>query len=139
MKSTSFKTTLSILTLGVMGLAAGGAQAGWGDDRGFNHGPAFQQSRMFSQQINERQERQMERIQAGFRGGKLTMPEFRELMREQNEIRDMERHFSADGRIDAREYARLDRALDIASSNIKDENQDRQTRYGYNDNRPWHN
>jgi CRISPR/Cas system-associated endoribonuclease Cas2 len=139
MKSTSFKTTLSILALGVMGLATGGAQAGWGYDRGFNHGPDFNQSRMFSQQIDERQERQMERIQAGFHNGKLTRPEFRELMREQREIRHMERTFSADGRIDAREFARLDRALDEASRNIKDEKHDRQTRYGYNDYRPWHN
>lgn len=138
MKSTAFKTTLSLLTLGVMTLAAGGAQAGWGYDRGFDNGPAFKQSRMFSQQVNERQARQMERIQAGSRGGKLTKPEFRELMREQDGIRDMERHYSADGRIDAREYARLVRALDIASSNIRDENQDRQTRYGYNDNRSGH-
>jgi hypothetical protein len=143
MKSTAFKTPLSLLTLGVMTLAAGGAQAGWGYDREFDHGfdrgHAFNQSRMFSQQIDERQERQMERIQAGFHNGKLTRPEFRELMREQREIRHMERTFSADGRIDAREFARLDRALDEASRNIKDEKHDRQTRYGYNDYRPWHN
>ncbi|MEW6119044.1 MAG: hypothetical protein AB1593_03015 [Pseudomonadota bacterium] len=139
MNSTPFKKSLSILTLGIMGLAAGSAQAGWGDDHGYHHGPNPQMSRMFGEKINQRQEQQMERIQAGFRNGKLTQREYRELVQEQRHIREMERHFRADdGRIDLREYQKLDRALDIASRNIMEEKQDRQARGGYAYH-PWYN
>ncbi len=128
MKSTTFKHTLSILTLGVLGLAAGGAQADWG--RGFDRGgPDFQHGRVAEQQINARQAEQMERIQTGYRNGALTKIEFSELMREQNAIREMERRFLFDGRIDPREYARLDQALDVANHNIFDEKHDRQAQY----------
>ena len=68
----------------------------------------------------------MERIQAGKREGDLRRAEFRELLHEQREIRAMERYFSADGMIDAREFRRLDHALDIASRNIKAERRDDQ-------------
>lgn len=144
MKSLTLTKTLSILTLGVAALAAGHAQAGWGHDNNSGHGRAFEQSREFSQQINARQQRQMERIQTGRQTGKLTRYEFRELMREQNEIRGMVRHFLADGRIDRREFARIDRAQDIASRNIRDEKQDRQARNtyerpGYHGQSPWYN
>jgi uncharacterized membrane protein YebE (DUF533 family) len=76
----------------------------------------------------------MERIQAGMHSGNLTRFEFRELMHEQREIRAMDHYFRADGVIDAREFQRLDRALDIASHNIKQEKHDRQARYAYT---PW--
>lgn len=140
MKSNLMKKTLGVMALGALGLMAAGAQAGWdgtqvGWDRGDDYGQGhhrhdYQQSQMFSQQINARQDRQMERIQAGRREGNLRRAEFRELMYEQREIRAMERYFSADGVIDAREFKRLDRALDIASRNIRAEKQDdRQARY----------
>ncbi|HWR76037.1 MAG TPA: hypothetical protein VN283_02355 [Thiobacillus sp.] len=138
MKSTLMKKTLGILALGALGLMATGAQAGW--DRGgygYGHsGHAYQQSQMFSQQIDARQDRQMERIQAGKREGNLRRAEFRELMREQREIHAMERHFRADGVIDAREFKRLDHALDIASRNIQAEkHDDRQARNAYDPSR----
>lgn len=145
MNRTNFKLTLSAMALGLMSLAAGGAHADWGYDRGDRYGPGFQQSQDFSQTINARQDRQMGRIQAGFRNGALTRFEYRELMRQQAHIRDMERHFrSDDGKIDAREFQRLDHALDRASRNIRDEKMDHQARnghgdsYGY-DHRPWYN
>jgi hypothetical protein len=139
MKSTTFKHTLSILTLGLMGLAAGGAQAGWDHDRDHRHGPAFKQSQNFSQEVNARQEKQMQRIQAGFRSGALTQPEYRELMNQQANIREMERRFRMDdGKIDAREYQRLDHALDMAARNIRDEKTDRQARNNHSP-RPWYN
>ena len=145
MKSNLMKKTLGVLALGTLGLMATGAQAGWdgaqaGWDRG-DYGQGhnrhdYQQSQMFSQQINARQDRQMERIQAGRREGNLRRAEFRELMYEQREIRAMERYFSADGVIDAREFKHLDHALDIASRNIRAEKQDdRQTRYANEPNR----
>lgn len=99
---------------------------------------AYQQSRQFSQQINARQHRQRDRIEAGMRSGSLTRFEFRELMHAQRHIRAMEQHFLADGIIDPREYRRLDRALDSASRNIRSEKHDLQARnhHGYN---PWFN
>ncbi len=128
MKSTLIKQTLGLLALG---LAATGVQANW--DR---HDQAYerhvsQQSRFFAQQINARQDRQMERIEAGMRQGQLTRREYRRLMQEQHDIRAMERHFRDDGVIDAREYRRLERALDVASGNIRDEKHDRQARNAY--------
>jgi hypothetical protein len=140
MKSKLNKTFIALLTFGALGLAASSAQAGWDHHRyGPAHGfQAYKQSQLFEQQINARQSRQMERIQAGMRHGELTRFEFRKLMQEQHEIRAMEHHFAADGLIDAREFQRLDRALDIASRNIKLEKHDRQDRYAGH-RAPWHN
>jgi hypothetical protein len=140
MKSKLNKTFIALLTFGALGLAASGAQAGW-DHRGYGPGHAahaHKQSQFFMQQINARQDRQMERIHAGMRQGNLTRGEFRRLMQEQHDIRAMERHFRADGFIDVREFQRLDRALDIASHNIRLEKHDRQDRYAHN-RMPWHN
>jgi uncharacterized membrane protein YebE (DUF533 family) len=127
MKNTLLKTTLGMLALG---LIATGAQANWEHD-GYGSRQAYQQTQAFSQQINARQDRQMDRIRAGMRSGQITRVEFRELMQEQHHIRGMEQHFLADGRIDAREFQRLDRALDAADRNIRMEKHDRQARYGY--------
>ena len=132
MKSTLMKTTLGVMMLGTLALAATGAQADWNRD-GYGHtGRADQQSRMYGQQIDARQDRQMERIRAGMHGGRLTRVEFRELMHEQHRIRAMERHFHADGAIDARKFRRLDHAQDVASRHIRAEKQDRQERYADN-------
>jgi hypothetical protein len=128
MKSNLMKKTLGLLALG---LVATGAQANWDfHDRGYG-GRAYQQSRYFSEQIDARQERQMARIRAGVEQGRLTRAEFRMLKQEQREIRAMEHHFGADGRIDAREFRRLDHALDVASNNIRAEKHDRQARNAY--------
>lgn len=131
MKSTlMMKKTLGVLTLSILGLMATGAQAGWdrdGYDYGQGHrGHAYQQSQQFSQQVDARQDQQMERIQAGKREGDLRRAEFRELMREQREIRSLERRFRADGMIGAREFERLDHALDVANRNIRAERRDDQ-------------
>lgn len=130
MKTNLMKTILGALML--TGLAAGHAQADGG-----RHERAYfahnDRSHQHSQQINARQDRQMERIQAGKRSGKLTRMEFRELMHEQHNIRTMEHHFRADGVIDVREPQRLNRALDIAGRNIREERHDRQVRVAYGD------
>ena len=130
MKSNLMKKTLGLLALSTLGLMASGAQA---DEYRGGHGDrhAYQQSRLYSQQVNARQDRQMERIRGGMQDGRLTRAEFRELMEEQHKIRAMERHFRADGVIDAREFKRLDRALDVASRNIMAEKHDRQARSAY--------
>jgi len=138
MKSNLMKKTLGILALSTLGLMATGAQANWergGQAYGHGYGHAqilaYQQSQAFSQQINVRQDRQKQRIQAGIHQGNLTRAEFRELMQEQHSIRAMEQHFRADGLIDVREFKRLDRALDIADHNIRAEKHDRQARQAY--------
>jgi uncharacterized membrane protein YebE (DUF533 family) len=128
MKSTLLKNTLGLLALG---LIATGAQASW--DRGgpSHNGRAYQQSQVHSQQGDARQDKQMMRIKSGRRDGRLTRAEYRTLMREQNDIRAMERRFRADGVINAREFKRLDHALDVASRNIQAEKHDRQARNVY--------
>ncbi|OJW42236.1 MAG: hypothetical protein BGO60_13790 [Thiobacillus sp. 65-1059] len=127
MKNTLMKTALGILALG---LTATGAQAGWTHGRDGNR-HADQQTRAYSQQIDTRQQRQMERIESGLHGGLLSRAEFRELTHEQHAIRAMERRFRADGVIDAREFRRLSHALDLASHNIKTAKHDRQVRYAH--------
>lgn len=126
MKSILTKSGLGMLALG---LAGAGAQASW-DRGGYGHQEAYlqQQFRAHSQQIDARQDRQVARIRAAMQAGHLTHFEFRTLMDEQRQIRAVEQHFRADGRIDAREFQRLDRALDRASFNIRTETQDRQAR-----------
>lgn len=135
MKSNSMKVTLGALALTAgLGLTATSVRADWGQQqRAYSdHGNRYdQQSRHFQQQIHARQDRQMDRIQAGMRSGKLTRMEFRELMHEQRDIRAMEQHFRADGFMSAREFQRLDHALDRASRNIHEERHDRQMRYAY--------
>jgi CRISPR/Cas system-associated endoribonuclease Cas2 len=130
MKSTLMKKTLGLLALG---LIATGAQASWERHEYAYDRHAYQQSQRFSQQIDARQARQMERIMAGMHEGRLTRAEFRRLKQEQREIRAMEHHFLADGVIDSREFQRLERALDTASDNIRAEKHDRQARSPYGD------
>lgn len=142
MNSTTFKKSLSILALGVLGLAASGVHADWGRGEAYGYGhrdePRFA-APDFAAQVNARQARQMERIRAGFESGRLTRQEFRMLMREQRDIRNMEEHFLADNRIDPREFAQLDRALDVAGQNIREEKHDYQTQYRGYEPRPWYN
>jgi hypothetical protein len=94
----------------------------WGDKRddGRGRGPDREDS------VDARQQRQHERILQGMRSGALTPHEVHQLMRDQMEIRHMERRFLADGRIDRDEWQRLDKALDEASRNIREEKHDRQ-------------
>ena len=129
MKSNLMKKTFGILALSIMGLAATGAQAAW-DRGGQGHKQAYQQTKAYSQQINARQDRQMQRIRAAKREGNLTHRGFRALMQEQHDIRAMDQRFRADGVIDAREFKRIDRALDSAHRNIQATNHARHS-YGY--------
>lgn len=120
MKPSLIKTPLGILAAAVLALSAGVATAGW--HPGETH--------RYSREVDVRQDRQHERIRAGRHDGSLTRAEFRDLTREQREIRALERHFSADGMLDAREFRRLDRALDRASGNIRAARDDRERRGG---------
>jgi uncharacterized membrane protein YebE (DUF533 family) len=128
MKTALLKNTLGLIALG---LIATSAQASW--DRGGpgHHSRVYQQSKVHSQEVDARQDKQMMRIKSGRRDGDLTRAEYRTLMREQNDIRAMEHRFRGDGVIDAREFKRLDQALDVASRNIKAEKHDRQAHNAY--------
>lgn len=131
MKTTPIKTRLGMLILGGLSLMTTAAQANWDRNGHPQVRYAYQQSQAYSQQINTRQARQMDRIEAGKHNGSLTRHEVRDLIREQHEIQGMERHFRADGIIDAREFKRLDHALNQADRNIRAERHDRQARYAY--------
>lgn len=126
MKTSLMKKTFGILAISLCGLTATTVRADWNRD-GHGHNRASR-TKAYAQQINARQDRQMERIEAGRRAGRLTRPELRRLMQEQRNIRRMERHVRADGRIGRREFQRVDRALDIANRNIWAEQHDRQAR-----------
>ena len=96
------------------------------DDRhpGAHARPAPLASLHLQREINQRQEFQRERILAARERGQLTQREFRRLMADQREIRELERDFLADGRLSRHEYERLDRALDAARRDIRDEARD---------------
>jgi Spy/CpxP family protein refolding chaperone len=133
MKSTLLKQALGLLVASTIATATASAQA-HSDHGNDGHGSgAFQQSQAYSQQVNSRQRQQRNRIQAGMHAGRLSRAEFRELMHEQRRISAMEHSFQSDGYIDAWEFRRLERALNIASRNIRAEKHDRQARlaYGY--------
>lgn len=89
----------------------------WQHDR---HGVSAQLQR----EINQRQHQQRERILAARERGRLTPHEFRSLMATHRDIKQMERRFLADGRLDRREYQQLDRALDRAGHEIRREARD---------------
>lgn len=79
--------------------------------------------------IDARQDRQIARITDGLRSGALTPGEAQKLLREQQQIAQMERRYLADGRLDPMEWRRLDNELDEAGHNIRDEKNDRQNRW----------
>lgn len=95
-----------------------------------NH-PAFQESLRMMKEINDRQDQQHDRILDGFYDKRITMREFRRLMDQQRDIRNMERTFLADGFLTRFEYQKLDAALDNASRSIYKEAHDAQGRPGY--------
>lgn len=82
-------------------------------------------------QVDRWQERQMARIQEGIREGGLTHWEATWLLREQENIRDMERQFRADGRISAWECQVLEDALERAGRHIRQQTRDDDTRYNH--------
>lgn len=100
----------------------------------FNNHPAFQESLRMKSEINERQDRQLDRILNGFYDKKITLVEFRKLMDEQQAIRKTERSFLADGIMNRNEFQKLDAALDTANRNIfqqAHDDDDRKGRPGY--------
>lgn len=69
--------------------------------------------------VDRRQDRQRHRIREGWRSGELTRGEAKRLYRQHRSIAKMERRYTADGYLSAKEQRRLDRALDRASRQIR--------------------
>jgi Spy/CpxP family protein refolding chaperone len=97
----------------------------------FNHHPQFQENMRLTKEVNERQDKQMDRIRNGFYERRINPVELRKLMDEQRDIRQMERQFLSDGFMNRLEYQRLDTALDMASRHIFKEAHDAQVRPDY--------
>ena len=124
MKKTSISIALGVLALGFL---AGGAQANWAPAHA-PRGHAYEQSRAWIKETDRRLEQQAARIHRGLHAGDLTRREYRRLSAQHDDIRAMQRHFLADGRLNAQEFHQLDRALDAAHRDIVAERNDRQAR-----------
>ncbi|MBU1666155.1 MAG: hypothetical protein KKG92_12250 [Gammaproteobacteria bacterium] len=146
MKTANIAKNLSLIALAGLALAATSAQAhGWGghnpylpvvaqpapqhgDPRDF--GARFERDSAFrdDHNIDARQQQQMQRIRNGMAKGQISRHEARDLMREQREIERTQRYYLADGRLSRGEWISLDRMLDQASANIREEKHDRNWR-----------
>jgi hypothetical protein len=78
--------------------------------------------------IDDRQERQIERIRDGWRSGQLTRDEYQRLVDQQREIARLERILERDGRLSYSDRMRLTALQDAASRAIFWEKHDGQTR-----------
>ena len=148
MNTQHIKKTLAALALGSLSLMATGTQAenirinfGYGEngyanrDRDYDqphpHRMNYQQSQRFRQQIDARQERLLDRIQEAKHSGDLTRYEFRELMRDQRNLSDLERGFVADGLMDPREFHRLSDGLKQANRTLREKEHDHEASNSY--------
>lgn len=124
------KTIVQALGLAaLLGASAGAFAYGGADHRAFDNGaferhPAFRESLRLMQEVDERQDRQMDRILSGLYEKRITLPEFRRLMDRQRDIQRMQRQFLADGLLSRSEYRKLDAALNAASRGIHREAHD---------------
>ncbi len=78
--------------------------------------------------INERQERQQDRIEQGLKSGELTQREAARLERQEAKIAAEEKAFRSDGKLSKRERAKLQRDLNKTSRRIYRQKHDAQTR-----------
>lgn len=108
-----------------------GGFPGMGNAQTFPQHPAFQENLRLINEVNERQDTQVDRILKGFYDKRINPMEFRKLMDEQQAIRKMERNFLGDGMLSRHEFKKLDDALDSASRNIAREGHDAQGQHGW--------
>ena len=78
--------------------------------------------------VNQRQERQQDRIEQGIKSGELTVREAARLEREQGRTKAEEKAFRSDGKLSQRERAKLQRDLNKSSRRIHREKHDAQKR-----------
>jgi len=136
------RTMIAVATAGL--LASGAAMAGTSVTRDF--GAATVVPAQYSNQndhrwddrsvsINEREARIRARIQLGLNDGRLTGGEARRLYRELAAIEAKEHAYMADHRLDYRELAQLNHALDGLAANVRAQLRDDERRYSYSDRR----
>ena len=77
--------------------------------------------------LDQRQERQAERIRQGWQQGDLTRQEAGRLVQGQKRLRVMEHRAGSDGQVTARERARLQHQASVQSRHIYRQRHDRQT------------
>jgi len=80
--------------------------------------------------LDQRQERQMQRIQQGWQSGELTRREAAGLARGQQQLRRMEHRAKADGTVTSRERNRLQQQANVQSRHIYRQKHDGQSRRG---------
>lgn len=80
------------------------------------------------QRVDNRQERQAERIEDGVASGQITRREKLRLERQQRHINRMERRAEADGKVTLKEAVRIEKAQDRSSRTIRHARYDRQRR-----------
>ena len=68
--------------------------------------------------INQRQEKQRDRIRAGIRSGELAPKEAKRLRKQQKDIARLEQRFRADGRFSAKERKIIHNKLDASAKRI---------------------
>ncbi|MGQ0671375.1 MAG: hypothetical protein ACT4N2_00640 [Hyphomicrobium sp.] len=90
----------------------------------------------FADRIDDRQARQIQRIEQGYRSGSLTRSEYNDLIAQQREIASLERRLERDGRLTTYERYQLASMQNAASRNIFWQKHDREYRhddrgYGY--------
>ena len=88
--------------------------------------PAFAQTTS-TPRIDQRQENQERRIEQGVQSGQLNQREAARLEKGQARVQTMENRAAADGKVTAKERARIERAQDKQSRRIYREKHDKQT------------
>jgi len=78
--------------------------------------------------LDQRQERQQDRIRDGWQSGALTRQETGQLVHGQQRLRAMEHRAGSDGQFTAQERARLQHQADVQSRQIYRQKHDRQGR-----------
>ena len=81
--------------------------------------------------IDQRQANQEARIQQGEQSGALTQREANKLERGQQHVQNMENKAATDGKVTAKEKARIEHAQDTQSKRIYREKHDRQHDYNH--------
>lgn len=83
----------------------------------------------FADRIDDRQARQMQRIEQGYRSGSLTRSEYHNLIAQQREIARLERRLESDGHLTTYERYQLSSMQNAASRNIFWQKHDREGRH----------
>lgn len=78
--------------------------------------------------LDQRQEQQAERIREGAQNGTLTRQETKQLVRSQKQLRRMEAQAKSDGKVTARERAKLQHKANVESRKIYRQKHDGQRR-----------